>query len=216
MRTTNRTTPRTQLAGAAGLSLALLLTSCADDSDRGDDALPAITAGTDGEETAPGDPARATEPDAGGEVTEPGSDERRETNSVVFDAIDLAEAEAGGVAVEVEYEHRPDSDGVWEIEVAVAGEEMELLVGFDGTEVLDAKSDGTLDSEESDGLAVAEVGVADAIRIALDEIDGTFDEAELEREGDGFVWEVEIKQGRYTTEVHIDVVSGDVVRVAAD
>lgn len=205
---------RTLVGSGATLVLMLTLTACSAGGDD-DPASPDTTAGTDEAATSE-DSADGNSSDSGEQTDGSGSDDAPGANSAVFDAIDLAEQDAGGTVFEVEHEDRPDSQGVWEIEVAVDDQEMELLINFEGTEVLDSKLDGTLGDEEREGLNTAEVGVADAIRTALEEVEGTFDEAELEREGDGFVWEIEIEQGPDDTEVDIDVVSGDVVRVDAD
>lgn len=127
----------------------------------------------------------------------------------VLAAIELAETETGGTAFELDDAH----GGNWKIEVALDGEELDVLVNSDGTEVLGVDPDGPLDHEDRAGLEAATITISEAIEIAAEHGTGMIDEVDLDDEGDIFVWEVEFTDD---TEVYINVDGGEVLRVETD
>ena len=72
-----------------------------------------------------------------------------------------------------------------------------------------------LDDDDRDGLEAAEITVGDAIKAGLDEVDGTFDDVELEEEDGSHYWEVTVDStdSGDDVEVKIDVTDGEVISV---
>lgn len=124
--------------------------------------------------------------------------------SAAVSAIDAAESETGGTAYEVD-----DENGSWEIDLAKDGTSIEVEISADGKATEHKKED--LDANDRQGLAVAKTTIAEGIEKALDEIDGTFDEAGLEEQDGTYYWEVEIVTGSDEDhEVLVDVTNGKV------
>src|SRR5690606_7942835 len=117
-----RTPGRTLAAAAALAAMAGTLTACGSDDDE-TQAAPVVLESP----TATGD---GTGDDAG-TAGDGAADDA--ANSGVFDAIELAEAVAGGTAFEVDREDSPEG---WEVSVAVDGAKVDVDVSLDGTEVL--------------------------------------------------------------------------------
>lgn len=163
---------------------------------------------TGGTTDAPTDGATTPSEGATGGVV-PGDD----MNSGAFAAIELAEAEAGGTAFEID---RDDlGAGGWEVSVAVGDDEVDVDIDREGTEVLGTDTDDDLDAEERAALDTATVTLADAIQTALDEVGGgLLDDVELDEERDTVAWEVTIDDGAGSddVEVYVDIVTGEVVQ----
>lgn len=121
----------------------------------------------------------------------------------VLAAIAAAEEEAGGTAYEVDDQ---DEDGTWEIDVSTGDRSVEVEVASDGTATAGEEED--LDDDDRAGLEAAKVDLAQAITTALEEVDGTFDEAELEKEQDAHHWKVSIDVNGDDRDVLVDVVTG--------
>lgn len=126
-------------------------------------------------------------------------------NAHALHAIALAEEHAGGRAYALEAD-----DGRWEVRVAAGERSVELIVSAQGTDVVGTDSDD-LDSEVRRGLGAAQVGLAEAIRIAVDHTGGVVDEAELD--GDDRLWEIEVEGPDGGRDVDVDVVTGAIVAV---
>lgn len=138
------------------------------------------------------------------------SDEDSGPNAGVYEAIDLAEAEVGGIAFEIDRED--DGRGGWEVSVVVDGEEIDVHVNLAGTEVLRTDRDGDLDAEERAALDAATITLADAIRTALGEVDGVIDDVDLDDDEGTYAWEVDLDGD---IEVYVSV-TGEVLRVDRD
>lgn len=123
----------------------------------------------------------------------------------VLAAIDAAENKVGGTAYEIDDQ---DDDGSWEIDVVKGSKSFEVAVTADGRATTDDESDD-LDDDDRAGLKAAKISVGEAIESALKEVDGTFDDAELEEEGGKHFWVVTIDTtDRDDVEVRVDVVTG--------
>ena len=209
-----RTSIRTVITTTALLGLALPLAACGSPED--DVSQPGVSSDaedttdaatdeptTDATDDANGDDATGDDASAGGTDDGP--------NAGAYAAIDLAEAQAGGTAFELDRDD--DGEGHWEVSVAVGGAEINAYVDLAGTEVLRTESDGTVSREEAAALERAEVSMAEAIRIAVDEVDGIVEEADLDEERGTVAWEVVMADD---TEVYVDVVTGEVLEVERD
>ena len=84
----------------------------------------------------------------------------------------------------------------------------EVQVAADGTaRVEDADDD--LDDDDRAGLAAAKITLVEAIEAALEEADGSLDDAELEKEDGQHFWQVTVDTAdRNEVEVRVDVTSG--------
>ena len=144
--------------------------------------------------------------------TSPASAPADELESLLA-AIATAEKAQGGTAYEVDDQ---DEDGTWEIDVAVKDKSVEVTVSADGSEVVSTDDEDDLDDDEREGLDSAKKGIGEAITTAMQEVDGTFDDAELEDEDEGHVWEVAVDTADGDVEVRVDVVTGKVVDRVTD
>lgn len=237
-----RTTTRRTMTATITLALALTLGACGDDqpadspgvdstgvetpsAPAGDDATDdagtddAATGGADdstgdgstadtstadaADDTASEDTASgATSGDAGGtDVTASG-----------VAAILAAQEEVDGVAFEIDDQ---DEDGTWEVDVRVGDRSVEVTVDAQGT-VVRTDDEDDLDAEDREALDSAAVPLEEAISIALEEVGGQLDDAELDEEDGTYVWKVSVDgtdDGRDDVEVSVDIVSGEVVKV---
>ncbi|WP_235734707.1 PepSY domain-containing protein [Nocardioides alcanivorans] len=187
-----RTHTKFLIAPATAAVLVLALAACGDDD--GD---------TDGRQST-GDPSS---------VTDTATDASTEAGAVdsALAAISAAEEATGGTAYEISEE-----DGGWEIDVAVGDRSHEVRLGADGA-VISSDDDGNLDRDDREGLAAARISIVDAIEAAVGtEPAGRLDDVSLERERNGHVWEVTFDDGNVDNEIHVDVVTGEVVRTGVD
>ncbi|NYF97872.1 PepSY domain-containing protein [Janibacter cremeus] len=185
----------TALAAATVLGVA----ACGSDAETGSSQ---DTGTTSSSQSSPSDPSQSSDETASESSTQ--SPESGKDASAVISAIDAAESQTGGTAYEVD-----DENGSWEIDLAKDGTSIEVEVSPDGTVTRQKKED--LDADDRKGLAAAKTTIAQGIEKALDEVDGTFDEAELEEEGGTYYWEVEIVTGSEgDREVLVDVANGKV------
>lgn len=129
----------------------------------------------------------------------------------VIAAIATAEADAGGRAFELD-----DGDGgTWEVHVAVGGDDIEVLVSADGSEVLGSDREADLGSTDAAGLDATSISLSDAVRLAIAEYGGTepVDDAGISDEGGGeYAWEVAFMDD---VEVYLTL-DGEVLRVETD
>ncbi|WP_256839662.1 PepSY domain-containing protein [Ornithinimicrobium faecis] len=188
MNTSKKLTVTTALA----LTLSLGLTACGDDepdvetpADEPAATAPAETGSDDADDTA--DDATATD-DAG--ASTPGDDPAGDLTAIALVAIGTAEAEAGGTAYEIDDQ---DDDGTWEVDVRVDDRSVEVTVSEDGTQVVETEDDD-LDDEDRAALDASTITLAEAIELAVAEVGGVLDDAELEGEDDGqpHHWEVSV------------------------
>lgn len=214
---TNRT-----LTAALALALAVGLSACgsSDNTVEGVDAQSPSAVETTDESTPPtSDDATTSDAAAttgGTEETssDAGSSEDaadEDLTAIALRAIDTAEKEAGGTAYEIDDQ---DRDGTWEVDVAVDGSSVEVTVSEDGRSVVRTEDDGALDDDDKAGLAKATITLQDAIRLAIDEVGGVLDDAELEEENGTHYWEVEVDGTDRGDDIEVNVsVEGKVLSV---
>lgn len=219
-----RNSKRLTLTTALALTMTLGLAACGDsepDTDAPADAPSASTpAETGADETTTDDAADDTAADDGSGETatdDAARDDATDATGGAADdltalglaAIDTAEAETGGTAYEID---DLDDDGTWEIDVRVEDHSVEVTVSKDGTEVLETEQDD-LDDDDRAALDAATITLQDAIELAISEVGGVLDDAELEGEDDGnpHHWEVSVDtDSRDDIEVLISV-TGEVL-----
>ncbi|TGO04711.1 PepSY domain-containing protein [Serinibacter arcticus] len=123
-------------------------------------------------------------------------------------AIGIAESETGGVAYAID---DSDDDGGWEVDVRTGDTSVEVRVGADG--VVSGTEADDLDGEDRRILDAVGITLAQAIEAAVAETGGTLDDADL-TDDDGDHVEVTVDTAERTdVDVHLDPVSGDVLRV---
>ncbi|GAA1767802.1 PepSY domain-containing protein [Kocuria aegyptia] len=188
-------------------------------------SAPAEPTGTDGatasatptgDESASATPSGTATPDESaspsGTATSTSSPGAGSEAAAVAGAVVAAEEEvAGGQVFEID---RKDDDGGWEVKLAVGDREKEVDVSQDGSEVTPQEGDDQLDQEDRERIAQVQVPVEDAVRTALDEVDGTLDGAQLDTEDGTTVWEIDIDDDEGTSvDVYVNVDNGSVVKV---
>jgi uncharacterized membrane protein YkoI len=204
--------------GALALSV-LLLAGCADGggtnteettggsdttatADESGTATPSGTATADesGTATPSGTATSTASPGAGGEAA-----------AVAGAVVAAEEAVAGGQVFEID--RKDDGEG-WEVKLAVGDREKEVDVSSDGSEVTPQEGDDQLDQEDREKIAQVQVSLEDAVRTALDEVDGTLDGAQLDTEDGTTVWEIDVDDPDGTSvDVYVNVDTGSVVKV---
>ena len=211
----NRTT---HLTLALALTASLGLAACdTDDTDEPDatvgDSTPAAT--TD-ETTGPMDDDDATDTDdltadvdevtgTGGAAPSPGDD----LTAVALTAVATAEAETDGTAYEIDDQ---DDDGTWEVDVRVDDRSVEVTVAADGTAV-ESTEDDDLDDDDRAALDAATITLAEAVELAVAEVGGVLDDAELEEEDGSFFWEVTLDGTESGDDVEVKVsVTGEILQ----
>lgn len=205
-----KTTTHRKMTAALALALAVGLTAC-ETTDDGPGVSPQSSSA---EETTPAVAPAPTEDDADtgtDDADDTATDDADDTatddlTETALRAIDTAEKEAGGTAYEIDDQ---DDDGTWEVDVAVGDRSVEVTVSEDGRSVVGTEDDD-LDDEDKAGLAAATITIQDAIQLAIDEVGGVLDDAELEEDDGQHYWEVEVDQ---TDQDHRDDVK---VKVSVD
>lgn len=142
------------------------------------------------------------------------ADEKGGSLEAAHAAIDLAEKEIGGKAIEIDF----DDEKTWELTVLKGSEEHEVEINAEGTEVLKKeKDDDQADKEDVDALKKAKTSLKDALKKAIDEQAGTIDEADLDTDGQP-TWSVEIyPEGKTdSVDVYVSAINGDIVDEPAD
>ncbi len=201
---------KTTRPALATLIVAALLGASACSSDDGptaDDETRSVSA-TDSATSSTGDGESSDSPSGSAEA--PTSDEDLKP---LMDAIATAEKSLGGTAYEADNQ---DSDGTWEINIAVKDKSIEAKVSSDGSKVVRQDDEETLDDDERAGLEAAEVTIGDAIDTAMKETNGTFDDAEIEQKNGTHVWEVSVDTADGDVDVLVDVTSGKVIGISTD
>ncbi|AXH95880.1 PepSY domain-containing protein [Ornithinimicrobium avium] len=206
---TNRT-----LTAALALALAVGLSACGGEGDAGDGVNPQTPTATQPAEDTSAEPTTDDAEDDTSEATEEdqqtSATDAGDLTATALLAIGTAEDETGGSAYEIDDQ---GDDGTWEVDVAVDGRSIEVTVSADGTTVVGTEDDD-LDEDDKAGLAAATITLQEAIQIAIDEVGGVLDDAELEEEGGAHHWEVEVDGTDRGDDVEVNVsVDGKVLSV---
>ncbi|MCK0111512.1 PepSY domain-containing protein [Ornithinimicrobium sp. F0845] len=194
MRNSQRLTMTTALALTMTLGLVACGESEPDTETPGDAPSASAPAETGAEDTTTDDAAGDTSADDASGATDDAADATGGTTGDLtatgLAAIDTAEAETGGTAYEID---DLDDDGTWEVDVRVDDHSVEVKVSADGAEVLQTEQDD-LDDDDRAALEAATITLQDAIELAVSEVGGVLDDAELEGEGNGnpHHWEVSV------------------------
>lgn len=221
-----RTIPTKTSLAAGTLALALGLGGCASEEplppaqteeEAGDGAGDGADEG--GDDTAgDAEDADGTADDGAGTaaaVPPPGDDDgaqdtaSQDTTEIALQAIDTAEEHAGGTAYEIDDQ---DEDGTWEVDVRVEDRSVEVTVDQDGVSVVGTEEDD-LDDDDRAALDAATTSLQDAIGIAVDEVGGVLDDAELDDDNGTAYWKVELDgtDGGDDIEVRVSL-SGEVLQ----
>lgn len=122
-------------------------------------------------------------------------------------AIAAAEDEAGGTAYEIDDQ---EQDGSWEVDVAVGDRSVEVTVDADGA--VTRTDDDDLDGDDRAGLDAATITLVEAIELAIGEVGGVLDDAELEEDDGTHYWEVSLDGTDRGDDVEVKVsVTGEVL-----
>jgi uncharacterized membrane protein YkoI len=171
-------------------------TATPDDSASPDDT--ATASGSASPSESPGDDATGG---SGGEA------------AAVASAVAAAEDAVGGDAQAFEI-GREDSPASWEITVAADDREHQVYVSQDGEDVISQEEEGGLDSDDGEKLAQVQVPLDEGLATALETVNGTVDEAQLETEDGTTVWEVEIDEpDGNSVDVFVNVEDGSVLKI---
>ncbi|KXZ57211.1 Peptidase propeptide and YPEB domain protein [Brevibacterium ravenspurgense] len=183
-------------ASAAAGALALAGCGNSEEEPQIEDAQPT----TQAEDTESAD-------DAGGD--DAAANEKGGSLEAAQAAIDLAEKEIGGKAIEIDF----DDEKTWELTVLKGSEEHEVEINAEGTEIVKKeKDDDEAEREDVDALKKAKTSLKDALKKAIDEQAGTIDEADLESDGEP-TWSVEIyPEGKTdSVDVYVSAMNGEIV-----
>lgn len=135
-----------------------------------------------------------------------------------LDAVSIAQDAFPGELVELELE-RERSGFTYSVELVSETEEFDVIIDADSGEILRHETE-TLDAEdvaesreeifETSGL----IDPAEAMNIALDEVDGTVRSWELDREDGRIVYEIELDTySGESIEINVDAESGEVIGI---
>ncbi len=190
---------------AVASSAVLAMAACGSDTEP--DTPDATVSTTSSASSSEAEDSSTSESPSTSSSTSPSSDSAGDDGlAAVAAAVDAAESKTGGTAYEVDDQ---DDDGSWEIDLAKGTKSIEVEVSADGKVTEQERDD--LDQDDRAALDSAQITITEAIEKALDEVEGTFDEAELEEEGGTYYWEVSVDTGGDDDrEVYVDVVTGKV------
>lgn len=216
--TTSRTTA---ISAALALTLSLGLAACSDDPA---DA-PGVTAeqpagtptgdatddATDDDATDDDDDATDDDDDMTGDATGAAGASEGLT-ALALSAIATAEDEVGGTAYAIDDQ---DDDGTWEIDLRVGDRSHEVTVAQDGASGVEKNEEDDLDDDDRAGLDAATITIAEAIEIAIDEVGGVLDDAELGEDDGRHSFEVTLDgtDRGDDVDVKIDVATGEVIEI---
>ena len=206
---------------------ALLLAGCADgggqgggEETTGGSATSAATTGSTASESAAAGESASASPSGAATAGESASASPSasgaagvgaEAGAVAGAIVAAEESVAGGQVFEID---RKDAGDGWEVKLAVEDREQEVEVSADGQEVTAQESDDELDQQDRENLAQVQVPLEDAVRTALEEVEGTLDSAQLDTEDGTTVWEVDIDDDQGTSvDVYVNVDNGSVLKV---
>ncbi|MFI7483597.1 PepSY domain-containing protein [Kocuria sp. M1R5S2] len=192
---------------------ALLLAGCGGEEDGAPG--PTGTTSPTGEATASASPTSTAGPTGTAEPTATGSptatagagDEATTVAGVIAAAVETV---PGSRAFELD---RKDGEG-WEVTLAVGDREQEVDVSEGGSRATAQPGDDDLDDEDRRNLAQVAVPLEVAVRTALQEADGSLDEAELGTEGGTVVWEIDVDdEDGSSVDVYVNVGDGSVLKI---
>lgn len=193
------------LTAALALTLAVGLSACGGEDGAGDGVSPQTPSASESATTG------AASTDATGEDDGASATDAGDLTAAALLAIGTAEEETGGTAYEIDDQ---DDDGSWEVDVALDGRSIEVTVSADGTSVLATEDDDDLDDDDRAGLDAASITLQEAIQVAVDEVGGVLDDAELEEEDGQHYWEVSVDTTEGDDDVDVEVsVDGRVLSV---
>lgn len=209
-------TKSTSLTIALALSASLGLAACGSDDDV---TGPGVSAGTTEAVATPeetgetgddsDDDATGTSADGTTGAVPPGAED---VTTLALAAVATAETETAGIAYEIDDQ---DDDGTWEVDVRAGDRSVEVTVSADGTAVEGTEEDD-LDSEDAAALDAASITLVEAIEIAIGEVGGVLDDAELKEEDGRFAWEISLDGTGSGDDVEVLVsVEGEVLRTDA-
>lgn len=177
--------------------------------DSGTTSAPPDDAPTDeAPSTEPADDGTATEPaDDGSSTGAPDASSLEGQTAAAFQAITLAEQEVSGVAYELDTE---DDDTLWSIDVNADGADHQVIVDWEGTEVVRSSPDGSVDSDDVGKLQVVSLGIQEAIVAAAAQATGDLRSVDLNTENGVVVWEVGFEDGGRDIDVYVNAITGEV------
>ncbi len=177
---------------ASGVATLLLVTGCSADTDSSDSATVEVSDSTSATTTS-----QAPSP-----TVEESAADSMETAAA---AVQLAESSVSGSnAVELDWD-----DDKWKVTVIAGNQETEFEISADGKTVTDREDD---DSDDAEYVKQVKVSIIDASEIALAEVPGEFDKAELDEEDGKVVWKIEIDDPN-DVEVYVSVDDGKIVKI---
>lgn len=127
-------------------------------------------------------------------------------------AVEAAQSETGGRAVEVGFKHK-NSQSYYEVEVLTANEAREVRVDAASGKVLDSKVE-----KDSDGKAQVQAGITlqQAIAAAEAKTQGRAKEADLKEKNGQTVYEVETVAGNQKYETRVNAADGSILSSQTD
>ncbi|XOQ14617.1 MAG: Membrane protein YkoI [Shouchella clausii] len=135
------------------------------------------------------------------------------------EAEEIAIRETGGGHILQLERDRDDGEDHYEVEIHKDGQEYEFDIAADSGEVKQRKSERIDDEDDDEGSKLPDDALStdEATKRALEEVDGTVTDVELDEEDGQYVYEIEIETGKNDeTTVDIDAVSGAVLKVDMD
>lgn len=166
-------------------------------------------------ETTPADDTATTDDDTA-EVTDPASETPATDDGAAatgdeaahleqaLKAIEFAESETGGVAVEID---DADFDQAWEVVVLrPEGNAVEVKLNREATEV-----QSTEDETDLEVNAPPATTIQDAINAALAHTPGILDDVELDEEDGTLYWEITVEQNGDDVDLYLDTANLQVV-----
>ncbi|WP_166850539.1 PepSY domain-containing protein [Isoptericola sp. BMS4] len=182
------------------LAVTLALAACGGDdpADRAD-APEATDAGTAPEDGEPDGDGQDDATGANGVVTVPG-----------LHAVETALEEVDGVAFAIS---RSGDYSTWDVDVATGDGAVEVSLDATGSTVRGTDTEEDLAPELRKAVEDAPVSLAEAIDVAIAEVPGDLDEAELDDETTGYLWTVAIDDGSGVVDVDVARTSGAVVGI---
>lgn len=179
---------------ASGIAALLLLTGCAAETD---------SSSSDKTE-APETTSATSTSEAPSPTAEEIAADSMETAAA---AVQLAESSVpGSKAVELDWD-----DGKWKVTVVAGNQETEFEIDADGKNVINREDDDD-DSDDAEYVKQVKISIIDASEIALDEVPGEFDSADLDEEDGNVVWKIEIDDPN-DVEVYVSAVDGKIIKV---
>ncbi|PAE99088.1 hypothetical protein CHH59_13330 [Shouchella clausii] len=152
------------------------------------------------------------------------ANEKEENQSGITykEAEEIAIRETGGGHILQLERDRDDGEDRYEVEIHKDGQEYEFDIAADSGEVKQRKSE-RIDDEDNDDddegskLPADALSTDEAIKRALEEVDGIVSEVELDKEDGQYVYEIEVETGKNNeTTIDIAAVSGEVLKVDMD